>query len=146
MNEPANFGTNKDKPFNWPTNKPDWSLKCPTNEWDDPPYRTNGAFGDRLSDKTLCLIGEQSNGVKTFKHYDVHNLYGWSETIATFEAMKQTTPTRRPLVISRSTFPSSGKYSGHWLGDNESVWPQLKYNLIGLLEFNLFGIPYVGKK
>jgi alpha-glucosidase (family GH31 glycosyl hydrolase) len=33
---------------------------------------------------------------------------------------------------------------GHWLGDNESTWKQLKYNIIGLLEFNLFGIPYVG--
>ena len=76
MNEPANFGTNKDKPFNWPTNLPNWSLKCPTNEWDDPPYRTNSAFGDRISDKTLCLVGEQTNGVVTYKHYDVHNLYG----------------------------------------------------------------------
>lgn len=142
MNEPANFGTNKNKPFNLPSNEPDWSLKCPQNEWDDPPYRTNAAFGDRISDKTLCMIGEQNNGL--YKHYDVHNLYGWSESIATYEALLRTRPTKRPLVISRSTFPSSGKYVGHWLGDNESVWKQLKYNIIGLLEFNLFGIPYVG--
>ena len=40
MNEPAAFDTNLDKPFNWPPDKPDWNLKCPINEWDDPPYIT----------------------------------------------------------------------------------------------------------
>lgn len=144
MNEPANFGTNEEKPFNWPDNQPPWSLKCPNNRYDDPPYRTGAAYGNRLSDKTLCLVGEQSNGMKTFKHYDVHNLYGHTETIATYEAMRRMRPGKRPLVITRSTFPGSGSMAGHWLGDNDSNWAHLKYNIIGLLEFNLFGIPYVG--
>lgn len=51
---------------------------------------------------------------------------------------------KRSIVISRSTYPSSGAYAGHWLGDNTSIWPHLKQNIIGLLEFNLFGIPYIG--
>eukprot|EP00057_Strongylocentrotus_purpuratus_P025269 XP_011679743.1 PREDICTED: maltase-glucoamylase, intestinal-like [Strongylocentrotus purpuratus] len=50
----------------------------------------------------------------------------------------------RSLVVTRSTVPSSGMYSGHWLGDNGSNWPQLRYSIIGTLEFNLFGIPHVG--
>ncbi|XP_035220406.1 sucrase-isomaltase, intestinal-like, partial [Stegodyphus dumicola] len=50
----------------------------------------------------------------------------------------------RSLVISRSTYPSSGNYSGHWLGDNRSQWPDLHRSIIGMLEFNLFGIPYIG--
>ncbi|CAF4144535.1 unnamed protein product, partial [Rotaria sordida] len=37
-----------------------------------------------------------------------------------------------------------GSYTGHWLGDNTAAWSHLKYNIIGMLEFNLFGIPYVG--
>lgn len=40
MNEPAAFDTNKEKPFNWPDNRPPWNLRCPFNEWDDPPYNT----------------------------------------------------------------------------------------------------------
>lgn len=36
MNEPANFGTNLDKPFNWPSNLPAWSLKCPYNRYGKP--------------------------------------------------------------------------------------------------------------
>ena len=47
-------------------------------------------------------------------------------------------------ILFRSTFPGSGSMAGHWLGDNDSNWAHLKYNIIGLLEFNLFGIPYVG--
>ena len=52
---------------------------------------------------------------------------------------------KRSIVITRSTFVSSGKNSGHWLGDNKSDWKHLKMSIIGMLEFNLFGIPYVIK-
>lgn len=58
MNEPANFGTNQNKPFNWPDNLAPWSLKCPNSKWDDPPYRTKAAWGERLSDKVIYLEEE----------------------------------------------------------------------------------------
>lgn len=38
---------------------------------------------------------------------------------------------KRPLVISRSTFPSQGQYSGHWLGDNRSQWKDMYYSIPG---------------
>ena len=44
----------------------------------------------------------------------------------------------------RSTYPSSGKYAGHWLGDNTARWEDLRTAIIGAQEFNMFGIPYVG--
>jgi alpha-glucosidase (family GH31 glycosyl hydrolase) len=89
-----------------------------------------------------------------------HSLYGWSETVATQQAIRTATGSRGS-VISRSTFPSSGHYGGHWLGDNESKWPDLRLSIIGIQEFepggklsikcsafsfrfNMFGIPQVG--
>jgi hypothetical protein len=37
MNEPANFGTNENRIWNWPEkDKPYWSLKCPHSKFDDP--------------------------------------------------------------------------------------------------------------
>jgi hypothetical protein len=50
---------------------------------------------------------------------------------------------KRGYVLSRSTFVSSGRYTGHWLGDNFSIWSNIRHSVIGMLEFNLFGIPYV---
>lgn len=45
MNEPANFGTNEERPWNWPTDdKPYWSLHCPEGTLDDPVYRTSKSF------------------------------------------------------------------------------------------------------
>lgn len=143
FSEPANFDTNKLQPWNWPHSTP-WNLHCPLEEpLESPRYKT-AIFGDHLSDKTLCMIGEQNDGRgNIYKRYDVHNLYGWSETVATLPAARAT-ENKRSIVISRSTFPTSGSYAGHWLGDNTAAWPHLKYNIIGTLEFNLFGIPYVG--
>ncbi|XP_060598146.1 sucrase-isomaltase, intestinal-like [Ruditapes philippinarum] len=152
MNEPANFGTNLEKPWNWPDNVKPWSLHCPiNNQYEDPPYRTKAGYGfdnatsgfeGRISDKTICMVSRQGDNGE-YRHYDVHSLYGWSEAPPTLKGMREATG-ERSFVLSRSTYPGSGKYAGHWLGDNDADWSDLKKSIIGMLEFNLFGIPYVG--
>jgi alpha-glucosidase (family GH31 glycosyl hydrolase) len=70
---------------------------------------------------TLRMIGEKTDGQgKIFKHYDVHNLYTWTETIASLPATRAL-DNKRSIVISRSQFPKSGSYVGHWLGDNTAA-------------------------
>jgi hypothetical protein len=88
MNEPANFDTNKEKPWNWPNTRPPWNLVCPKNKYDDPPYLPIIAkpYGnkERISDKTLCMRGLQGESDE-FIHYNVHNLYGWSQSRPTLK-------------------------------------------------------------
>nr|XP_057936355.1 sucrase-isomaltase, intestinal [Doryrhamphus excisus] len=97
-----------------------------------------------LNHKTLCMNSEQilSDG-KAVKHYDVHSIYGWSHTKPTYDALLNITG-KRGIVVTRSTYPSSGKWAGHWLGDNNASWDQLYKSIIGMMEFSLFGIPYTG--
>ena len=49
-------------------------------------------------------------------HLDVHNLWGLMEEQATYNMFREYRPNERPFLISRSTFPGSGKVTGHWLG------------------------------
>ncbi|XP_052587358.1 sucrase-isomaltase, intestinal [Peromyscus californicus insignis] len=133
MNEPSSFvnGT--------------VSNQCRNHTLNYPPYfpeltkRTEG-----LHFRTMCMETEQilSDGSSVL-HYDVHNLYGWSQIKPTLDALQKTTGLRG-IVISRSTYPTAGRWGGHWLGDNYANWDNLEKSLIGMLEFNLFGIPYVG--
>ena len=61
-------------------------------------------------------------------------------------AMQKVFGENRTLILTRSSFPGVGKYSGHWLGDNAANWNDIKWAIPGMLEFGLFGVPYVSSK
>ncbi|KAL1764830.1 maltase-glucoamylase FLJ16351, partial [Sigmodon hispidus] len=132
--------------MNEPSNFVDGSVEGCRNEiLNKPPYIPYlEARNKGLSSKTLCMESEQilSDGSRV-NHYDVHSLYGWSQTRPTYEAVQEVTG-KRGIVITSSTFPSSGRWAGHWLGDNTAAWDQLGKSIIGMMQFSLFGIPYTG--
>lgn len=94
-----------------------------------------------LSTHTLATNATHAGGIIEL---DVHNLWGLMEEKATHLALNALHPEKRPFIISRSTFPSSGKWTGHWLGDNMSKWQYMYFNIQGALQFQLFQIPFVG--
>ncbi|KAF5309523.1 hypothetical protein D9619_012366 [Psilocybe cf. subviscida] len=105
-----------------------------------PPYAIHNGNG-RLSIHALATNATHADGQVEL---DVHNIWGLMEEKATHEAVLNVIPNKRPFLISRSTFPSSGKWTGHWLGDNFSLWSYLRYSIAGILQFQLFQIPFVG--
>ncbi|XP_075583620.1 maltase-glucoamylase-like [Pelecanus crispus] len=118
---------------------------CRNQQLNFPPYVPQlGSRSEGLTFKTLCMEGQQylPDG-SPVSHYNVHNLYGWSQTKPTLDALRNITK-ERGIVVTRSTYPSSGKWSGHWLGDNRAAWNQLDKSIIGMMEFSLFGISYTG--
>ncbi|EDO41811.1 predicted protein [Nematostella vectensis] len=125
MNEPSNFVQGS-------------TSGCPNTKWDNPPY-TPHIIGDKLIDKTLCMSARHYG----YRHYDVHSLYGYTETVATMSALESIRG-KRSMVISRSTFPNSGQHGGHWLGDNQATWESMYLSVPGILNMNMFGIPLVG--
>ncbi|NXY24319.1 MGA protein, partial [Atrichornis clamosus] len=118
---------------------------CRNDLLNHPPYMPHlGYRSEGLSYKSPCMEGQQylADGTPV-RHYDVHNLYGWSQTKPTLDALQSVTK-ERGIVVTRSTYPSSGRWAGHWLGDNKATWDQLPKSVIGMLEFSLFGISYTG--
>ena len=66
MNEPSNFYSGS-------------ATGCPNNSLENPPYFPSGVDGGNLFHNTFCMSNLQYAG----KHYDVHNLYGFTEAIVT---------------------------------------------------------------
>ncbi|KAG2343401.1 glycoside hydrolase family 31 protein [Suillus weaverae] len=105
-----------------------------------PPYAIHNAVGS-LNQHSLATNATYSGG---YVDLDVHNMFGLMEEKATHLAIQSILPGKRPFLISRSTFPSAGKWTGHWLGDNFSKWQYMYLNIQGVLQFQIYQIPMVG--
>ncbi|CAN6447966.1 unnamed protein product [Victoria cruziana] len=150
MNEVSNFcsGTFCKLPANGPCPRPGQQTQCclicdnsNVTIYDNPPYKIN-AGGSRRP------LGERTLPASTVHHgnvleYNAHGLYGLTEARATKMALANVTQ-KRPFVLSRSTFVSSGMHTAHWTGDNSATWDDLAFSISGMLNFGLFGMPMVG--
>ncbi|XP_021239396.1 maltase-glucoamylase, intestinal-like, partial [Numida meleagris] len=112
---------------------------CRNQELNNPPYMPQlGWREEGLAYKTICMEGVQTLADGTeLRHYDVHNLYGWSQTKPTLDALRNTTK-ERGIVITRSTYPTSGRWAGHWLGDNTAAWDQMTKSIIDAYEDGVY--------
>ncbi|KAI1314130.1 glycoside hydrolase family 31 protein [Xylaria venustula] len=105
-----------------------------------PPYAINNYQGE-LGGKTLSPNATHGDGSI---QYDFHNVWGHQLLNATYHALLNISPKKRPFIIGRSTFAGSGKVAGHWGGDNYSNWPYLYFAIPQALSFSLYGIPMFG--
>ncbi|TMW62649.1 hypothetical protein Poli38472_005267 [Pythium oligandrum] len=111
------------------------------NKWDHPPFDINNVqVKDPLFKKGISTSALQYGSIR---QYDAHNLYGFTEGIATTNAQENLLQ-KLAFTLSRSTFPGSGAYVAHWTGDNGATWDDLRWSIPTILNFGLFGIPMVG--
>jgi alpha-glucosidase (family GH31 glycosyl hydrolase) len=98
-----------------------------------------------LYNKTLSMDGyfhdDNENG--TFVMYNIHNMYGTLETIASYNYLKSR-DNRRSLIISRDSFVGHGKYGSIWTGDNDASQEHMQLSINQIMNFNQFGMPFVG--
>lgn len=105
-----------------------------------PPYVINNVQGDLA----VHAVSPNATHVDGVEEYDVHNLFGHQILNATYQALLKVFPSKRPFIIGRSTFAGTGKWAGHWGGDNTSQWLYMFFSIPQALNFQLFGIPMFG--
>lgn len=126
-----------------PITSPSYLRTTPTpgvRNIDHPPYVINNVQGD-LAVHAASPNATHADGTVD---YDVHNLYGHEILNATYQALLNVFPGKRPFIIGRSTFAGSGMYAGHWGGDNFSKFLYMYFSIPQALSFSLFGIPMFG--
>lgn len=111
----------------------------PDNTFDRPPFVPH-TFMKSLGGRTIAMSALHAGGVL---EYNAHNLHGLMESIATRDAMISVRK-ERPFVLSRSTFPSSGRHTAHWTGDNAATWNDLRASIITINNLAMFGISMTG--
>merc|ERR1712002_927556 len=62
----------------------------------------------------------------------------------THSTLEEMMPDKRSLVLTRSSYPGTGRYAATWTGDNQSFWEQLRNSITSIIEHNIFGFSMVG--
>jgi len=112
--------------------------KC---NYGDEDYRVFNPGHNRLETNGVCLNAKHIDGLT---EREVHNFNGLFNAKTTYATLKNKLNFKQPFILTRSTAPGSGKYAIHWTGDNNSGWEWMKISIAGILNFNMFGIPFVG--
>ncbi|KAL2835120.1 glycosyl hydrolases family 31-domain-containing protein [Aspergillus cavernicola] len=107
-----------------------------------PPYVINHVQNGH--DLAVHAVSPNASHIDGYHEYDVHSLYGHMGIRATYQGLTQIAPEKRPFIIGRSTYAGSGKWAGHWGGDNYSRWSSMYFSISQALQFSLFGIPMFG--
>ncbi|KAK3330083.1 putative alpha-glucosidase precursor [Apodospora peruviana] len=105
-----------------------------------PPYVINNYHND-IGTHAMSPNATHHGG---YQEYDFHNLFGHQILNATYQALLHVFSGKRPFIIGRSTFAGSGKWAGHWGGDNESLWAFMFFSIPQAFSFSIFGIPMFG--
>ncbi|KAL3479680.1 glycosyl hydrolases family 31-domain-containing protein [Aspergillus californicus] len=95
-------------------------------------------------DLAAQAVSPNATHVDGVQEYDVHNLFGHQILKATYDGLLKILPGKRPFIIGRSTFAGSGKWAGHWGGDNKSRFSAMYFSISQALSFSLFGFPMFG--
>lgn len=73
----------------------------------------------------------------------VHNAFPLVHTKGVYEHQRQTSDTKRVILLTRSAFAGQQRYSANtWSGDVDSSWPTFKKQIPAAVNLSLTGLPY----
>ena len=98
--------------------------------------------GRNLFTRTLDMTAQLALG----SYYDTKSFYSLMECRVTYESLLKQKKGVRPFILTRSSFPGTGRYAAKWTGDNEASWgPSGLWDSVqGVLAPGLWGMNVVG--
>lgn len=109
-----------------------------------PPYVINNAQDGHSLLMSAIAPDAVHNDLYNTTEYELHNLFGYQISNATYHALLSIFPGKRPFTLGRSTFAGSGKTTSHWGGDNTSTWGSMFLSISQALTFMMVGMPMFG--
>ncbi|XP_071798039.1 sucrase-isomaltase, intestinal-like isoform X1 [Asterias amurensis] len=109
------------------------------SKWNNPPYNAK-LKTSMLFRETLCMDSQMAKGI----NYNLHSLYGHFSAEASNYAGSLLKNNKRAMTLTRASFAGTGQFAGHFLGRNKATWEGMYQSMIGVDEFNMFGIPFTG--
>ncbi|SEU23654.1 glycoside hydrolase family 31 protein [Paenibacillus sp. NFR01] len=94
--------------------------------------------------KTMDLDVVHGNDGQPATHRELHNLYGYLMSKATYEGMKEEMDNKRPFVLTRAGYAGIQRYAAVWTGDNRSFWEHLEMSMPMCMNMGLSGIAFCG--
>lgn len=132
-------------------------------------YPWNRYFFAKINVENPCMdlqfsqniLKQDSTSLTLFKSYlALHNMYGYKHmqtvclshikicflnlTQFVYVKVNKVLGSKRPLIMSLSTFIGSGRYGGHIATPINGTWDMLRFTLKQTLDFSLFGVPLTG--
>ncbi|ORY16006.1 glycosyl hydrolases family 31-domain-containing protein [Clohesyomyces aquaticus] len=109
-----------------------------------PPYVINNVQAGHALGKSSIEPNATHNDQYNTTEYEMHNLFGLQISNATYHALLEVFPGRRPFTVGRSVFAGSGKTTSHWGGDNTSTWGSMFLSISQAFTMMMSGIPMFG--
>ena len=100
----------------------------------DLPYVPGGDGFGNITKWALSLNAQHYGNDPLLIEFNTHSLFGYMEAETTASYFTDEL-TKRPFIISRSTYPTQGRHSGHWLGDNYATWEFMGTSIPGIFNF-----------
>lgn len=94
--------------------------------------------------KTMDLDVVHANDGRPATHRELHNLYGYDMSGATYEGLRRHLGGRRPFVLTRAGYAGIQRHAAVWTGDNRSFWEHLEMSVAMCLNLGLSGVALCG--
>ena len=113
----------------------------------DLPYMPG--YNEEIGRTNMAAGSINENGIlygpddRKYAIYNTKPILSYMQNKLTFNFLKNKL-NKRPFIISRSATIGTGKYCGHWLGDNNSNYKSMKNSVDGIFQFMIYGITMTG--